>query len=236
VTTFTVPADYSRIRVVGSFKELVSARFTRGVNALCWPRQLAGDFAEVVALLDAAEGVTVLEEAHLLSLPASPAGQVAVEALLTDQRLLRELGVAPVLNCIRGYPRDRNCGVIATDVYGFHVDSAPVRADTWLCTYHGASSQGLRNDEAERVVDVPTIRAELSRQFGGTDGPAFRAFLRDNFYDLRYVAVARAVPFSMGTHNLWRVAVEYPGSPVPACIHRAPEEPQEPCPRLLLIA
>jgi hypothetical protein len=46
----------------------------------------------------------------------------------------------------------------------------------------------------------------------------------------------RARPFSMGIGHLWRVAVQFPGSAVPACIHRAPPtRPGDP-PRLLLIS
>lgn len=233
---FVVPADYPRVRFVSSFEELVNARFSDGVNALCWQRELLGDFAEVMTCLSADVGVAVLEEDHLLSLPASPAGRMAIKALLADQGLLRELGVEPVLNSVRGYPRDPNPQVVAIDVYTFHVDSAPIQADTWLCTYHGAPSQGLRNEEAERCANVPALRAQLLQLFGGADGPAFEDFLEDKFYDLQYVAVPGARPFCLGTGNLWRVAVEYPGSPVPPFIHRAPEEPSDAPARLLLIA
>lgn len=122
------------------------------------------------------------------------------------------------------------------DVYSFHADSAPVAAETWLCTYAGAPSEGLRNDEALRRVDIPATRAELLRCFGGPDGDDFREFLRDHCYDLHYAPTANARPFSFGVGNLWRIAVEYPGSPVPPCIHRAPATlPGQP-PRLLLIS
>jgi hypothetical protein len=46
-----LPAGYPRVRVVTSFDELVATPFADGVNALCWPRQLDGDFAEVVRQL-----------------------------------------------------------------------------------------------------------------------------------------------------------------------------------------
>ena len=73
----------------------------------------------------------------------------------------------PVLNCIRDYPRDENPGPVPTDVFSFHADSATVEAGTYLCTYYGAPSEGLRNDEAQRRVDIPATRAELLRRFGG---------------------------------------------------------------------
>lgn len=66
--------------------------------------------------------------------------------MLNDLRLLQALEREPVLNLIDGYPRDEDSGPVATDVFSFHVDRTPVEADTWLCTYHGAPSEGLRND------------------------------------------------------------------------------------------
>jgi hypothetical protein len=132
------PPDDSRVRLVGSFEELVNGRFENGVNALCWPRNLEGDFSEVASLLEAGEGITTLDEEQLRALPVSDAGRRAVDVLLEDLRLLREQDREPVLNCIQGYPRDEDPGPVATDVFSFHADSAPVEADTWLCTYHGA--------------------------------------------------------------------------------------------------
>jgi hypothetical protein len=166
----------------------------------------------------------------------SAAGCVAVANLLADQRMLRELNLDPALNCIHGYPRDETHEPVATDVFSFHADSATVETDTWLCTYFGPSSEGLRNDEARRRVDVPATRAELLRGFGGEDNKAFRAHLSEHCYDLHYEPLAAAQPFAFGRGNLWRIAVAWPGSPVPPCIHRAPETfPGQPA-RLLLIS
>ena len=233
---FTPPPGYSRIRVVNSFHELVTTRFEGGINALCWQRTLPGDFGEVVEQLGVSEGVVTLDESRLLTLPVSAAGRAAIDVLLEDQRLLRDRDLEPVLNCIHGYPRDEESGPVPTDVFSFHADSATVETDTWLCTYHGPSSEGLRNDEAQRRVDIPETRAELLKLFGGHDNDAFREYLNENCYDLHYAAVAQAQPFSFGLGNLWRIAVDWPGSPVPPCIHRAPEtQPGQP-PRLLLIS
>jgi hypothetical protein len=148
---------------------------------------------------------------------------VAIDVMLEDLKRLRELGRDPVLNCIHAYPRDRDPGPVATDVFSFHADSAPVEADTWLCTYHGTPSEGLRNEDALRRVDIPATRAELLKVFGGADGDAFRDFLQENCYDLHYAPRSKARPFSFGVGNLWRIACDWPGSPVPPCIHRAPE-------------
>ena len=236
MTSFTLPPGYPRIKLVGSFHELLTTPFADGVNALCWPRSLAGDFGEVVAHLGVGEGIITLDEARLQSLPVSAAGRVAIELLLEDARLLREHDRDPVLNCIHGYPRDEDAGLVPTDVFSFHADSAPVEADTWLCTYHGPSSEGLRNDEARRRVDIPETRAELLRFFGGEDEDDFLEYLNEHCYDLHYAPLPEARPFSFGLGNLWRIAVDWPGSPVPPCLHRAPETLPDQPPRLLLIS
>lgn len=227
---------YPRIQLVNSFDKLLATPFEAGVNALCWPRVLVGDFAEVVEKLAAGEGITPLDEATLEALPVSAAGKLAIGVMLEDLRLLREQGRLPELNCIRTYPRDEEPGVVATDVYSFHADSAPVEADTWLCTYHGAPSEGLRQEEAQRRIDLPEIRAALLEEFGGEDGEEFCEYLRDCCYDLHYAPLPEAQPFSFGVGNLWRIAVDWPGSPVPPCVHRAPENLPGEAARLLLIS
>ncbi len=236
MTPLSLPPDYARIKVVKNFDELVTTPFEDGINALCWQRPLAGDFSEIVKLLAVSEGITTIDDSQLLDLPVSAAGRVAIDILLEDQRLLRALELDPVLNCIHGYPRDEHPGPVSTDVFSFHVDSATVETDTWLCTYDGQSSEGLRNDEAQRRVDVPTTRVELLKLFGGEDDDAFLEYLNENCYDLHYAPNPQAQPFSFGLGNLWRIAVDWPGSLVPPCIHRAPEtRPGDP-PRLLLIS
>ncbi|MBC7366264.1 MAG: hypothetical protein H7343_05535 [Undibacterium sp.] len=245
--------DYPRVKRVGSFQELVSTPLAQGINALCWERTLAGDFAEVVKLLGdgGGEPITTLDEAKLLALPISPSGRLAVDHMLADLRLLRDRELDPVLNCIHGYPRDEEPGPVVTDVFSFHADSAPIPADTWLCTYCGPSSEGLRNEDALRKVDDPAIRAELMKHYGeeqrfsrppiGCSIPphpekGFSEYLRDHCYDLHYAATPRAQPYSFGHFNLWRIATDYPDSPVPPCIHRAPAtHPGDPA-RLLLIS
>ena len=233
---FTLPPDYPHIKEVHSFEELATATFEDGINALCWRRPLLGNFAEVVGLLEAREGITPLDEAQLEDLPLSAAGRTAVEFLLNDLRLLQALEREPVLNLIDGYPRDEDPGPVATDVFSFHADRAPVEADTWLCTYHGAPSEGLRNDEATRRIDIPATRAKLLGIYGGADDKGFLEFLADGYFDLHYAALPGANPYSFGMGNLWRIAVDWPESPVPPCIHRAPQtQPGDPV-RLLFIS
>jgi len=236
MSPFTLPPDYSRIRVVQSFGELVSTPFRDGVNALCWERTLAGDFGEIVARLGNANGISTLDAARLGALRLSAAGRLAAEAMIEDLRRLGDLGLSPVLDCIRNYPRDEDAGPVPTDVYSWHADSATVEADTWLCTYFGATSEALRNEQAQRRTDVAETRAELLKIFGGEDDDAFAEFLRENCYDLHYAAAPHAQPIPFGIGNLWRIATEWPGSPVPPCVHRAPETSPDDPPRLLLIS
>ena len=233
---FSLPPGYNRIKVVNSFHELVSTPFGHGVNALCWQRTLPGEFSEIVAQLGVGEGITTLDDTRLHSLRAGAANRAAIDILLEDQHRLRAVDLEPVLDCVNGYLRDENPGPVPTDVYSFHADSATVETDTWLCTYHGPASEGLRNDEARRRVDIPETRAELLHRFGGQDDEDFREYLNEHCYDLHYAPVPQARPFSFGQGNLWRIGVAYPGCPVPPCIHRAPEtHPGQP-PRLLLIS
>ena len=233
---FVPPTGYSRIKVVSSFDELVSTRFSGGVNALCWPRALPGDFGEVVEGLGVGKGITSVEASRLQNLALTAEGKVARDILVQDQALLRSHDLSPSLDCIRGYLDELDDGPVPTHVQSFHVDSATVEADTYLCTYHGPASEGLRNDESRRRVDLPEIRAELLKLHGGADDDTFLEYLSERFFDLHYAPLPQARPFSFGRHHLWRIATEYPDSPVPPCIHRAPATlPGQP-PRLLLIS
>jgi hypothetical protein len=236
MSSFAPPPGYPRIKIVHSFQELVATPFADRINALCWPRTLPGDFAEVVAHFGSGEGITRLDEAFFHSLPVSAAGRTAIDFMLADHQRLVAHGFAPELNCIHAYPREEAPGAIRTDVYSFHADSAPVESETWLCTYHGAVSEGLRNDQAQRRVDIAETRAALLQSFDGEEGDDFREYLNEHCYDLHYAPLPGAQPFSFGLGNLWRIAVDWPGSLVPPCIHRAPETSPDQLPRLLLIS
>lgn len=221
--SFNLPKDYPRIRRVNSFQELLSTPFQDGINALCWERVLPGNFGEIAERLQVGEGINAIEDHEITSLSLSEAGQVAARLLLEDQRLLRECGLDPILDCVNHYHRDETDAPIHTDVFSFHVDSATIQADTYLCTYFGPPSEGLRNDEAQRCVDTPQTRVELLSLFGGLDDTDFQAYLADHCFDLHYTPLSGAQPFSFGIGNLWRIALKWPGSSVPPCIHRAPE-------------
>lgn len=236
MSDLVLPSGYPGIKLVSSFEELVGTAFGGEINALCWRRKLSGNFGEVLQALAAGEGITTLEDDDLEGLCLSEEGRLAVDVMLEDLRRLREHGLEPVLDCVNGYLRDAEPGPVPTDVFSFHADSATVEADTYLCTYHGSASEGLRNDEAIRRVDVPETRAALLELYGGREDEGFLEFLSENCFDLHYAMLEGARPFEFGVGNFWRIAVAYPGSPVPPCIHRAPET--TPCDpgRLLLIS
>lgn len=231
-----LPVGYPRIKVVKSFHELVTTPLEGELNALCWERTLPGDFHEIVKRLDVHAGIVSVDESSLGEMDLSDVGEVARDILIADLEALRSFDLAPSLDCVHSAPRDLSGGPFPTDVFSFHADSATVAADTYLCSYTEASSEGLRNDEACRRIDIPEIRAGLLESFGGEDDSGFLEYLKDNYYDLHYAPVAGARPFSFGLGNLWRIATEFPGNPVPPCIHRAPPTSPGRPPRLLLIS
>jgi hypothetical protein len=231
---FTPPAGYLRIMIVDSFDALVKAQLGPVVNAVCWPRALDGDFGAVAQCLATEEEIVSLDEEALLSLrpQLGAGGWQAAEVMIADLQRMADLGLQPSLECVPRYARDEGA-IVATDVYSFHADRATVQADTYLCSYNEAASEGLRNEDAIRRIDMPDTRAQLLAACGGGD---FDAFVKEHCYDLHYTARAGALPFSFGIGNLWRLAIEYPGCPVPPCIHRAPETLAGRPPRLLLIS
>ena len=234
--SFSRPPGYPRIQVVASLHALVTTSFQDGVNALCWPRTLPGNFHEVVQKLPANAGIVTVDEDQLAGLSLSDAGKIARDILLADLEALRAYDLQPELDCVHGSEREEPEGLFHTDVHSWHVDTATVPADTFLCTYVGAPSEGLPNEQAQRRVDVPETRAELLRLYGGEDDAGFREYLADGFYDLHYVPLPGAQPYAFGTGNLWRIAVDHPGSLVPPCVHRAPLTLVGMAPRLLLIS
>jgi hypothetical protein len=228
-----------RCEDVDSLDELAARRFSPTTNAFRLRRLLPGDFAELARLLAPPEGLVVVEPDHLRALRTSPQAAVARDVILSDLQRLDALGHEPVLNCIASYPRDERGLPIATDVLSFHVDSAPVDVDTWMCTYHGKSSEGLHGDDALRLVDDADVRAALLQRCGDSgpvpDDDAFAAFLREHSFDLHYRAKDGARPFALGNGHLWRIAVDWPGSPTTPFIHRAPTTTPDDEPRLLLL-
>ena len=212
-----------QIQCVTNFDDLVSMSFTGDVNAICWKRELVGDFAEIVNKVELSENIAVLGAEELLALELSEEGQLARQILLNDLQLLTAYGASPTLNLIRCYDRDDAYPFFPTDVYSWHVDRSPIPISTFLCTYHGDASDILPNALAEQKIQIPEIRSELKKLYGGAE-EGFEAFLSENFFDLHYQAKPTAQPINLGLGHLWRLAVDHPESKVLPCVHRAPEE------------
>lgn len=226
----TVSLSNNQIRAVQNFQDLVSVPFRGTMNALCWERSLEGDFSEIVNNMKLSGNITEINLGELRALELSEKGQLARKILLSDMKLLEEHGASPVLNLIRHYEKDDF--FFPTDVYSYHVDRSPIPTSTFLCTYHGASSDILPNAQAEQKILVPEIRSELEKLH---DGPkeGFESFLSEHFFDLHYRAKEDTLPINLGTGHMWRLAVDHPDSECLPCIHRAPVEDEEI--RLLLI-
>jgi len=226
-------SDNSQIGLVSTFSELVNTDFKGEMNALCWYRNLEGDFKEIVDKLQIKENITEVYPENLIALQLSEKGNTAREIILNDLRLLSDFGASPSLNLLKCYERDDEFDFISTDVYSYHVDRSPIATDTFLCTYHGVASDIVSNEQAEQKILIPAIRERLKELH---DGPSeeFENFLKENYFDLHYQAHPGAVPVNLGVGHLWRLAVDHPKQQVLPCIHRAPVENEGEY-RLLLI-
>jgi len=213
----------SQVGIVSSFDALINTKFHDDVNAICWARNLSGDFKEIVSKLRLKENVTDVSIDELLQLQLSVNGCSARETILSDFKLLEELGASPFLNLIKFYPRDEDADLISTDVYSYHVDRSPIVADTFLCTYHGTASEIIPNNQVDQKILIPEIREKLKAFYNGPKAN-FDAFLEAHFFDLHYQPKTDATPINLGVGNLWKLAVDYPEQTVLPCVHRAPLE------------
>jgi len=216
-------SENSQIGVVPTFSELVHTDFKGEMNALCWHRNLDGDFKEIVAKLSLKENITEVSPEDLMTLHLSENGIIARETILNDLQLLTDFGASPSLNLLKCYERDDEFDFISTDVYSFHVDRSPIATDTFLCTYHGAASDIVANSQVEQKILIPEIRAKLKELHDGTE-EEFEDFLKENYFDLHYQLHENAKPISLGLGHLWRLAVDHPKQEVLPCVHRAPVE------------
>ena len=213
----------NQIHFVTNFQDLVSTPFHGEINAICWTRKLIGDFSEIADKIELNGNIAALDQDELFELQLSEQGQLAREILLNDLKVLKAHGASPILNAIKRYERDDTYPFFPTDVYSFHVDRSPVPIDTFLCTYHGESTEILPNSQAIQKVLVPEIRDELKKIYRG-DNQGFESFLSEHFFDLHYLPKPKAHPISTGLGHLWRLAVDHPESQVLPCLHRAPKE------------
>lgn len=226
-------SDNSQIGIVSTFSELVDTRFQDKVNALCWHRDLIGDFQEIVAKLKLVDNITEVSVEDLLALQLSEKGHHARETILKDIQLLTDFGASPCLNLLKNYERDDELDFISTDVYSYHVDRSPIETDTFLCTYYGAASDILPNDQVKQKILIAEIREQLKQLHNGPEAE-FENFLEEYYFDLHYQAQPDAIPVNLGLGNLWRLAVDHPTQQVLPCVHRAPIENEGEY-RLLLI-
>lgn len=226
-------SDMNHIKVIATFDDLINTDFQGALNAICWNRNLAGNFKEIVNKLQLKETVTEVFPEDLLALQLSKDGKIAREIILQDLKLLTDLGASPSLNLLQRYERDEEFDFISTDVYSYHVDRSPIATDTFLCTYYGSASDILPNDQAIQKIEIPEIRERLKELYDGPDAE-FEFFLKDYFFDLHYQPKPNAQPINLGVGHLWRLAVDHPEQKVLACIHRAPKEKDNEY-RLLLI-
>ena len=216
-------SDNTQIQVVSTFSELVNTHFQGDSNAICWHRNLVGDFQEIVSKLDLIENITEISIENLSALQLSEQGHIARETILNDIQLLSDFGASPSLNLLKNYERDDEFDFISTDVYSFHVDRAPIETNTFLCTYYGPASDILPNNQVEQKTSIPSIREKLKEIYEGTEDE-FEAFLTDYCFDLHYQAKENSQPVNLGSGHLWRLAVEHPKQQVLPCVHRAPVE------------
>lgn len=216
-------SDNSQIGLVATFSELIHTDFMGETNALCWFRNLEGDFAAIVNQLQLKENITEVSPQDLLALQLSQKGSIAREIILNDMQLLTDFGASPSLNLLKCYERDDEFDFISTDVYSYHVDRSPIATDTFLCTYHGAASDIIANEQAIQKVLIPEIREQLKALHKGPS-EELDDFLKDNYFDLHYQPLPNATPTNLGVGHLWRLAVDHPKQQVPPCIHRAPIE------------
>lgn len=216
-------SENKQVKVVSNFQELVNSHFQGTMNALCWSRNLMGDFQEIVAKLELKENITEVSVDDLLALQLSENGSLARDVLLSDVQLLTDFGASPTLNLLKCYERDDELDFISTDVYSYHVDRSPIATDTFLCTYHGAASDIVPNDQVEQKILIPEIRAKLQELYDGPESE-FDAFLEEYFFDLHYQPKPNATPVNLGMGHLWRLAVDHPTQQVLPCVHRAPVE------------
>ena len=223
----------NQIQCVSSYEELFDSAFKGNTNALCWERNLIGDFSEIIYKVNATENISTLSVGDLNSLDLSILGKIARDTIVTDFQLLESFGASPVINIIKHYEKDDALPFFPTDVYSFHVDRSPIPTNTFLCTYFGESSEIIANSKAEQKILIPEFRVELKKLHQGNDNE-FEAFLSEYFFDLHYKPKPGEGVTKLGNGNLWKLAVDHPQSKVLPCIHRAPIEKKGES-RLLLI-
>jgi len=87
-----LPQAANQIHYVTNFQDFISTPFNRGINAICWTRNLAGDFSDIVDKVELKENIATLDEVELSKLVLSEQGRLAREILLNDLQMLNAHG------------------------------------------------------------------------------------------------------------------------------------------------
>jgi hypothetical protein len=82
-------ASEHQIKFVTNFHDLVSTQFYGKTNAICWTRQLTGNFSELVNRLELSENMAIITKEELCELQLSEEGKLAREIILNDLQLLK---------------------------------------------------------------------------------------------------------------------------------------------------
>ena len=85
--------------------------------------------------------------------------------------------------------------------------------ETVISLYVEGSEARIREHSAAGKVPI-LIDGEGDREVRVWESLAILEYLAENCYDLHYAPVPQARPFTFGVGNLWRIAVDFPGSPV----------------------
>ncbi|NAR58741.1 hypothetical protein GPS56_16400 [Acinetobacter haemolyticus] len=85
-------SDHKQISVVSTFSELIDSNFQGESNAICWYRNLVGDFQEIVGKIEIKENITEVSVDELLALQLSENGSLAREIIIADIQQLTALG------------------------------------------------------------------------------------------------------------------------------------------------
>jgi hypothetical protein len=59
---------------------------------------------------------------------------------------------------LKFYEQDDELDFSSTDEYSFYVNRSPIATNTFLCTYHGAASDIIANEQPKQKVLIPEIR------------------------------------------------------------------------------
>lgn len=231
-----IPPQYSQseqIGVVDSFYNLLHQPFKGKINAYGFLRQFDANFREIIEVLNNENLIVDIAIDDLKQLTLSPSGEMAKQIIIEDFQRLQDFGAQPNLNIINSYPKDDEFDFISTDVYSFHVDRSPIPTSTILCTYFGASSDIIANNQVVQKIKVPTIREQLKSTFNLSEDE-IEIFAVENYFDMHFHLLSEAKPINLGNHHIWRLAVDHPNQQVLPCVHRAPTENVDE-PRLLLI-